>query len=206
VFHRRAKHARRKPKRASEVLLDARDKARANGAERVTVGEVLDGAGARIYGLALLLFALPEAIPFPAIGLSGIVAIPIIVVSGSMLLFGMQHRLPAWVRRRSIKRSWVEKLVEKGAPLVRRVERVSHPRLKWWAEAGRPLGLLCIGLSLLMAVPVPFSNVAPGLAVVAIGMGIFQRDGLLVLLAASVGVLMLGIAAYAAFLVGEAVS
>ncbi len=182
-------------KTASQVLDEIRACAEAAPAERVAVGELIGGAGARLYGLALMLFALPEAIPFPAVGLTGLVAIPITVVSLSMLVAGMQRGLPAWICRRRVKRGWVVTVAHRGSGLVRRIERLSHPRYSRWTEYGRPLGLLCLLLSLVMAIPIPFSNVAPGVTVVGIGLGVFQRDGLLVLAASLAGLLIVAVAA-----------
>jgi Exopolysaccharide synthesis, ExoD len=49
---------------ASQVLEAVRAETRG---DKVAVGDVLDGAGARVYGLALMLFALPEALPLPGV-------------------------------------------------------------------------------------------------------------------------------------------
>jgi hypothetical protein len=176
---------------ASEVLRDVEAVAARARGERIPVGVLLAGVGPRLYGLALMLFALPEAIPFPAMGLTGLIAIPVGVLSVSMLVFGMRGELPGWIARRHVRRSWVLWSTQHGGSLVRRIERFSHPRLVGWSELGRPVGLLCLALSIVMAVPLPFSNVAPGVTVVAIGLAIFQRDGLLLLLAMSVGLLIL---------------
>lgn len=70
---------------ASQVLNAVRAKTRG---DKVAVGDVLDGASARVYGLALMLFALPEALPLPIIGLTAVVAIPLAIVSVWLVLFG----------------------------------------------------------------------------------------------------------------------
>ncbi|WP_181919369.1 exopolysaccharide biosynthesis protein [Alkalilimnicola ehrlichii] len=192
-------------KTASEILQDIQAIAQRQSAERIRIGDLLQGAGARLYGLALLVFALPEAIPFPAVGLTGLIAIPIAVVALTMMFKGMHGELPGWIRRRYIRRDWAINITRRGASLVHRIERFSHPRYTTWTEYGRPLGLLCLCLSAVMAVPIPFSNVAPGVTVVAIGLGIFQRDGLLVAVAASIGVLILGTASLLIVLGGRLV-
>lgn len=182
-------------KTASEVLRDIEAAATRASGERIAIDVLLQGVGSRLYGLALIAFALPEAIPFPAVGLTGVVAIPLAVLSLSMLAMGMQHQLPGWIRRREIKRSWAIAIARRGGGLIHRLERLSYPRMTGWTELGRPIGLLCLALSLVMAIPVPFSNVAPGVTVVALGVGVVQRDGLLVLLAMGVGILILTLAA-----------
>jgi len=179
----------------SRLLLEIEAMARQAGGDRVSMEEVLRGAGPRLYGLALVVFALPEAIPFPAVGLTGLIAIPVAAIALTMLIRGMTGGLPGWILGLRLPRRWVVKAAGGGARLVRRLERWTYPRRSHWAEMGRPLGLLCLLLSMVMFIPVPYSNVAPGVTIVAIGVGIFQRDGLLVLAAAAAGVLILSVVA-----------
>lgn len=172
--------------------------------ERVVIGDVLYGQGNRFYGLALLLFALPEALPIPAMGLTGLVAIPIFLIALSMAIWGGSGDLPGWVRRRRIKRSWILWVIRRGRPLIVKIERVSHPRHVWLTELARPLGSLCALLSLIMMIPVPFSNAPPGVVITLIGLGIFQRDGGLVGVAVGLGLILLVVVAVLLFLGGRA--
>jgi hypothetical protein len=177
-------------KRASEVLDEICAIAESRAGEHIALGELLKGEGSRLFGLALMILALPEAIPFPAVGLTGLVAIPIIALSLSMVLGGTLDELPGWICRRRVRAETAAVVARRGGRLVRWIERLSRPRRAEWTRRGRLIGLLCIGLSVVASLPIPFTNVAPGVTMVAIGLGIVQRDGVLVLVAGAVGVLI----------------
>jgi hypothetical protein len=177
-------------KRASEVLEAIRAVAESRPGEQLALGDLLQGEGSRLFGLALMILALPEAVPFPAVGLTGLVAIPIIALSLSMVLGGTLDELPGWICRRRVRAEMAAVVARRGARLVRFIERISRPRLVSVTRRGRLIGLLCIGLSVVASVPIPFTNVAPGVTMVALGLGIVQRDGVLVILAGAGGVLV----------------
>lgn len=171
--------------------------------ERVLIGDILRGQGTRFYGLALLLFALPEALPIPAMGLTGLVAIPIFLVALSMAIWGARGELPGWVLRRRVKRSWVLWIIRRGRPLIVKIERVSHPRYVILTELARPIGVFCVVLTLIMAIPFPFSNAPPGVVIAIIGLGIFQRDGALVAVGVGLGAIVLTVVGVLLFLGGR---
>jgi hypothetical protein len=162
---------------ASQVLKEVRA---ATQGDKVAVGDVLDGAGARVYGLALLLFALPEALPLPIVGLTAVVAIPLAIVSVWLILFGTGRRLPGWIRRRTIKRSWLEAGISKATGWLEWLETFSRPRMAEWTDLGRLFGVICLLLTFMLALPIPFGNIGPALCIAGIGFGILQRDGAVV--------------------------
>lgn len=63
-------------------------------------------------------------------------------------------------------------------------------RPRWSRLAGvhmlRPLSPLVFFMGLLIALPIPFGNVAPALALIAVSLGVLTRDGV----AVGVGVIM----------------
>ena len=68
--------------------------------------------------------------------------------------------------------------------LVRAIERLSRPRLAFLTGevADTITGLVCVALALIMALPVPFGDALPGLALLLFALGMMQRDGYAVLL------------------------
>lgn len=169
--------SRSDPIPTSEFLLSL---PRRGEGEKVTLGELVDSAGTRAYGFALLLFALPEALPLPVVGLTAIVALPVGLLGAYMAVMGTERPLPGWLRRRSIKRSLLQAAVAKAAPMFERIERITRPRWQRLAEAGRPLGLMCLVLAAVVALPIPFGNMPPALCIVGIAFGMVQRDGRIV--------------------------
>jgi hypothetical protein len=88
--------------------------------DRVTLGEIMDAAGSRAYALALLLFALPEALPLPIAGLSAIVALPLLMLSAQLIISGAEPRLPDWLRRRSVSAQVFRMVVSKTVAMRRK--------------------------------------------------------------------------------------
>ena len=150
--------------------------------DTTTVGDVMRKGGSRGHGLGMLMFALPETIPIPVPSLSTLLAIPLILISGHLILFGEGKGIPKAVRERSIPASAIEKLQTYVAPAFRTVERVSHPRWEVLAERVRLLGLACLVLSIILLLPIPFGNLPPALCLAAIAFGMIQRDGIVVAL------------------------
>jgi len=54
----------------------------------------------------------------------------------------------------------------------------------------RSIGLVCLYMSVLLLAPLPLFNFAPGLCLVALALGMVQRDGLLVLISVVATVVM----------------
>ena len=67
-------------------------------------------------------------------------------------------------------------------PLVK-AERLLRARLKVlaWPVSQRVLGALCLVVSIALALPVPFANMAPAVALCLIGLGVLERDGVWIL-------------------------
>lgn len=84
-----------------------------------------------------------------------------------------------WVRQAIRKRPDSPKTIE----LLRRAERLTRPR--WPIMTGEAadvvIGVICILLAMMMALPVPFGDALPGLTLVIFGLGIIQRDGVFIL-------------------------
>ena len=58
-----------------------------------------------------------------------------------------------------------------------------RPRLRWLIRPSMQpvLGIAVLSMGVIIALPIPFGNHLPGLAVMAIGAGLASRDGLAVL-------------------------
>ena len=74
-------------------------------------------------------------------------------------------------------------LSRRGPALLRSVERRLRPRASLLAAGPiRPLLALVVALmGILIALPIPFGNTLPGLAVILMGLGLALGDGLAVL-------------------------
>jgi len=68
--------------------------------------------------------------------------------------------------------------------MLRGMERLTRPRLSILTGeiADTFTGLVCVVLALMMALPIPFGDMLPGLALVLFALGMMQRDGVAILL------------------------
>ncbi|MEL6618390.1 MAG: exopolysaccharide biosynthesis protein [Pseudomonadota bacterium] len=155
----------------------------------VTLSWILGQLHERAFGLFLLILALPCCIPF-LYGLPQIVALPLMFVSGQVLLGRRVPWLPGKLGMRSVSAEGLGTLSRRARPWLKRLEAVSRPRLAALtrAPADRLVGLALLLFSASILVPLPGTNTVPGLAVVIVAMGLLQRDGILVLVGAALGV------------------
>ncbi len=64
------------------------------------------------------------------------------------------------------------------------------------------VGVICIVLALITIIPIPLAHNVPALALVLIGLGLIERDGLAIIIGAAIGVI--GTVLYGLVLVGLA--
>jgi hypothetical protein len=161
-------------RRMSEIL---RDIAAETGPERITVADLLTAMEGRAFGALLLLFAFPNILPSPP-GLAAILGLPLIYLA-SQLMLGRSPWLPNFIANRSISRVSFASVIIRATPWIARAERMLVTRLHILAGpvAQRLLGAVCLLLSLILVLPIPFGNMLPSLAICIIALGMLERDG-----------------------------
>lgn len=172
---------------ASELILGV---ARAWPAPRITMGELIEAFGMRSYGLLIVLFALPNLMPIYIPGLSPIFGIPLGIICLQLALGYQAPRLPAFLTRRSMRRSDLEMIAEKAQGWLRRVERYVKPRpsVLTGRRAERLIGAYGAALALIVIVPLPFTNGPPSLACAIMAIGMMEEDSLTIVAGALVGI------------------
>jgi hypothetical protein len=150
------------------------------GSESLTLGTIISASGSAVHGFALLLLALPEALPLPLPSASGVLGIPLIVLSAHLALFGQSARLPQRLLDLRIPRKALALVARYLSPALAWLERLSRPRWDALVQDERLIGLVCLCLSLILFLPLPFVNAPPALCLIAIALGMIQRDGLLI--------------------------
>lgn len=153
-----------------------------NGAgEDVRLSEVLELAGSRAHGIAILILALPDALPLPIPSVGAILGVPLLLVCAHLAIYGERVRLPAGLLRREVPGRLLDAAARYGGPVIRRVERLTRPRLGVMARRERAIGALCVLLSLVLFLPIPLMNVPPAALLLLLAWGLVQRDGVFVL-------------------------
>jgi hypothetical protein len=128
------------------------------------------------------MIALPETLPIPVPSASIVLAVPLVLISAHLLVFGEGRGIPKRLRKQSISTSAVQKVAKYVAPVFKTLEHISRPRLETLARQEHLLGAACLLLSVILLLPIPFGNLAPAVCLVAIAFGMLQRDGVVVML------------------------
>lgn len=164
---------------------------------RVAIRDIVAALRDRAYALLVVLLGLPNCLPMPP---------PIPLVCGLVLAFVAVQMLMAratpWLPQRLLNRSIAQtdlaRAVGRALPPLIRLERFSKPRL---TMLGGPFALPVLGAVLLflalgLIVAAPFIGQIPlGLAVCLVGLGLVERDGVLIIAGAVVGAVGLALSA-----------
>lgn len=149
---------------------------------RVDLAAIARFMGRGSIAALLIVLALPMAVPIPLPGISVIFGIPLIVVSGQLLLGRRDAWLPRALARRSLAMADLALVVGRVLPRLRALERLVKPRLEWltgdWAML--PVGAVCLLLAIVITLPIPLGHVLPGTAIVVLALGLLERDGVVV--------------------------
>jgi hypothetical protein len=164
------------PRRLSEILTDiANDPAR----ERIAMADIRDAMGDRAFGAMMFVFAAPNTLPVNAPGVSVVLGIPLLFLS-LQLMFGFAVPwLPRSLVLANVTRQRFARVMNVIVPWIRRAEKLSRPRWPLLAAgfAERVIGLVCVVLSVVLILPVPFGNMGPAIAVCILAFALLERDG-----------------------------
>jgi hypothetical protein len=165
---------------------------------------MLEQFDSRAFGAMLLVFGLLNCLPLPP-GSSTILSLPILLLAPQIAWGSDVPWLPRKLVDHPLKRDDLRGLFRRLTPIVRRMELVTRPRLKilFGPIGERLIGVVCTLLALVLVLPIPLGNLAPGATVAVLALALLQRDGLLALLgylmaAVSVGLLVLSAGVVAA--------
>ncbi len=164
---------------------------KASKSDRVTIDELKTSMHERGFGILLIGFSLPLAVPLPYIpGITTIFAIPLFFLSVQMLLGFNSPWLPKWLTRLSIKRSTLSFIVISSSPLLKKIERLLKPRLLFFAsdKGTKIIGFFCIIFAVSIALPLPFTNFVPALGILTLSLGMLSRDGVTILMGILLGI------------------
>lgn len=160
----------------------------------VTLGRLLAVLGEQATAMVLLVFSIPAIIPTPGVPAGMIFGTVLVILSCQLVVGTRRFWLPKRLARIEVPRSLLSGMVVRLGPKLQWIETWLRPR--WTGLSGRaalrPLGLVVVVMGVIIALPVPFGNVLPGLSVFFIALGLAQRDGV----AIGIG-LVFGIAAIA---------
>ncbi|NTE86952.1 exopolysaccharide biosynthesis protein [Agrobacterium rubi] len=159
--------------------------------ENVTLAGLMDKLGDKAIAFVLLVFAIPAIIPTPGIPAGMIFGTALAILSLQIIFGSRRLVLPGFLGRLSVSRSLIQMTADRAAPRLEKLEALLRPR---GHVLSKYLGHVAIGvviflMAVLIALPIPFGNMLPGLAVLAIALGLAQRDDVAVLVGLLLAVL-----------------
>jgi len=178
--------------KTSEIL--ARLAAHSSG-DRVTIFEILARIRVRAFGVFLILFAAPNALPMPP-GFALFTAVFILLIATQLAMGRTALWIPKWLGYKSIPTRHLVRVIDWIVPKLARIERWSKPRAIKLTRlrARQPIGVVIILLALIMALPIPIiGNTPPAIAITLMGFGMLQRDGVWVVAGVLVALLDIAI-------------
>jgi hypothetical protein len=160
----------------SETLKALAEKPR----ESISLGELAAALRGRAHAFALLILVLPETIPLPVPSISIILGIPLVLIAAHLVLHGERAGLPRRVRDVHLPTSTIQAVNRWVGPILAWLEGFLRPR--WRELAGHPrlIGVACLYLALVLALPLPLVNLVPALCLAALALGLIRQDGLFV--------------------------
>lgn len=172
-----------------EQLVDRIDAA-ARDADPVSLGGILDFVGGRSFGPLLLLAGLITVMPL----IGDIPGVPItmgllVILIALQLLFRRDDHLwlPDWMLRRSVSRDRLCKALDWMRRPAAFIDKFIRPRLTVFVSGPATIVIAVLCILIAAATPVmevvPFSANLAGAALIAFGLALIARDGLLSLIA-----------------------
>ncbi|SMO90180.1 Uncharacterized conserved protein [Paracoccus laeviglucosivorans] len=152
--------------------------AAAPGKDRISVARLIEWFEGRATLALLLVFGILNILPNPP-GSSVVLGLPMLYLAAALML-GRPPRFPAVITRRGLSQSMFQTIARHSLPMLRRVERILHPRLDALASplALRISGALCVLLSLILILPIPLGNIPPAACMCLLALAAVARDGL----------------------------
>lgn len=149
---------------------------------RVTVQTIVDRVSVKSFGILLVIFAIPSAMPLPAPGYSTPFGV-ILVILGLQLFSRREFPwLPKRILEKEVNVGERPRLIKTMVFFLRIIEFFIRPRLGFVFENAitfRLLALIVLICGTSMIIPVPLTNTAPAFGVFLIGLGMLEEDGLL---------------------------
>ncbi|MFN2327496.1 MAG: exopolysaccharide biosynthesis protein [Chromatocurvus sp.] len=166
----------------------------------VTVGDILEAVGTRSFAPLLMLTGTLLASPLSGIPLFPTTMALIVLLVSVQMLAGRRHFwLPQWLLLRTLPQQRLLQVLKWLQGPCASIDRYLQPRLTYLIRGPSQdfIALLCFIVAVLMPVMelIPFSSSVAGVALCAFGLALVAHDGLMVLLAYAMTMLLATIVA-----------
>jgi len=157
--------------------------------ETISLNDLIETFHERGFGFFLFIFALPAAIPLPAIGVGTVLGIPLVFLTFQQALGRRSIWFPQKLKQKAMKRESVIAMIDRALPWTARIEKFVKPRLEFVTRGVflRVIGICGFIMALSVCVPLPLTNTVPAFGIALMSVGILMRDGLAVLAGVIIG-------------------
>jgi hypothetical protein len=146
----------------------------------IAIAEILRQTRRRGFCLVISLLVLPFLLPMPP-GLSGVMGLGCFIFGLQMALERKTPWLPRHIARFKFPRSLTRQLLKSCRQITICLEKLVRSRWKQIAHnsyVSRSNGLCIAWLSLLLMLPIPFTNPIPAIAILLLAVATLEGDGL----------------------------
>ncbi|KTD12856.1 ABC transporter permease [Legionella hackeliae] len=161
----------------------------------LSYGDLVKTFGDQAFGLIIILFALPSALPISVIpGFSFIFGLPIVFIAIHIIIARRALWLPERLANQRLEFAKFAQVVNKTIPYLRYMEKILKPRLLFFTRPAieRLHGVVMLALSFCLLLPIPLSNFIFASLIILFGLGLAEKDGV-ILLCAYIGAILYGI-------------
>ncbi|KTD70887.1 exopolysaccharide biosynthesis protein [Legionella tucsonensis] len=168
---------------SSDILLKLANRKELKG--ELTYQNILEVLGERAFGIVLLFFALPSALPFSTVpGVSFVFSVPIALFACQMIFARKTLWLPKIIAKRTIHQKTISKIIHTTVPYLTKIEYFLKPR--WVFMTYRLMeiinGIIIFCLAIFLMLPIPLSNFIFALLLIIFSLGLIEKDGVLLIL------------------------
>jgi len=150
----------------------------------LTLDEFLEGLETRSFAFAIAALDVINCVPTGIPWLSTVTGVPMFLLAIQYFLGRPAPSLPDFIGRRGFPRGKLQDVLFRARRYIERVENAVHPRHDWWVS-GLPRQAMLLTwmlLIVLLALPLPFDNLLPALAILFFCLALIEGDGVMAML------------------------
>ena len=150
----------------------------------LTLEEFLAGLDTRSYAFAIAALDAINCVPTGIPWLSTVTGVPMFLLAIQYFLGRPSPSLPAFIGRRGLPRGRLQDFLGRARGRIEWLESIVHPRLDWWVGGlpRRAMRYTWLLLIVLLALPIPFDNLLPALAILFFCLALLEGDGLMAII------------------------
>jgi hypothetical protein len=163
--------------------------------DHFTLGWLMASLHKHSFGIIMLLLALVATAP----GVAYIAGLLLMVPAFEMIAGRQAPSFPRGIAARPFPTRHLAALMQRAVPVLRFLEKATHPRWPTPPQATKRLvGMFVLLLNIcVLFSPIPFTSIVPALVIALISLAYLEQDGLLLLIGLCAAVVVLAIAAAA---------